>query len=303
MKYGKNEIFSMLKNLSLVVVGTLIVAFGTAVFILPHNLVVGGVSGMSIIINKFIPLEFLSVQLVITVLTWLFFFVGLFLLGRAFTMKTLISTIVYPIGIAAFGYLASPDVLGGFFALETSGYSELSLILSAVFGGAFIGTGCAVTFIGGGSTGGVDILAFSLCKFIKRLKSSVAIGIIDISVVILGMFATENLVISLLGILSAFISATTVDKVFLGNSKAFVAQIITDKYAEINEQVITKLKRTTTLTSITGGYSGKEKKMVMVTFSIREYAELINIINKSDGKAFITIYRAHEINGEGWTKN
>ena len=303
MKYSKKEIIATAKNLALVVIGTLIVAFGTAVFILPHNLVVGGVSGMAIIINKFMPLEFLTRELIITVLTWLFFFMGLIFLGKSFTMKTLVSTIVYPIGIAVFGYLARPDVFNGFFYLESSGYSELSLILAAVFGGALIGTGCAITFLGGGSTGGVDILVFTFCKYIKGLKSSVAIGIIDITIVVLGMFATGSLVISLLGVLSVFISATTVDKVFLGNSQAFVAQIITEKYKEINEQVISQLERTTTLVNITGGYSGREMKMVMVTFSIREYAELINVINKCDGKAFITVHRAHEINGEGWTRN
>ena len=66
--------------------------------------------------------------------------------------------------------------------------------------------------------------------------------------------------------------------------------------------MIKKLKRTTTILDATGGYSGENKKMIMVSFTMTEYAEMVNIINKVDKNAFITIHRAHEINGEGWTR-
>ncbi len=301
-KLGRTEFFGIIKNLFLVILGTVILALGTAVFILPFNLVVGGVSGIALILDALLPYEFITVDLIITVITWLLFFIGLIVLGKNFAMKTLISTIVYPPMLSIFLHLATPDFLGGFFNLTSSAYSELSIMLAAVAGGVCVGTGCAVTFIGGGSTGGVDIVAFSLCKIFKRLKSSYAIFAIDTITVILGMFIIGDLVLSLLGILSVLISAVMIDKVFLGMSRAYVAHIITEKYEDINESVINMLGRTTTIIDAVGGYSGNGKKMVMVSFTLAQYNSLMDIIKKNDKYAFVTISQAHEINGEGWTR-
>ncbi|MBR3966723.1 MAG: YitT family protein [Clostridia bacterium] len=301
-KLGRSELFGIIKNLFLVILGTVILAFGTAVFILPFNLVVGGVSGIALVLDALLPYEFITVDLIITVLTWVLFFIGLIVLGKDFAMKTLISTIVYPPALSAFLHLVEPNFLGGFFDLTASSYSELSIMLAAVVGGVCIGVGCAVTFIGGGSTGGVDIIAFSLCRVFKRLKSSYAIFFIDATPVVLGMFIIGDLVLSLLGILSALISAVMVDKVFLGMSRAYVAHIVTDKYEEINRGVIEVLERTTTIIDAVGGYSGDGKKMVMVSFTMAQYNSLMDIIKKNDKYAFVTISQAHEINGEGWTR-
>ena len=302
MKHTKAEWLLILKNIVFTVSGTLILSAGTAIFVLPFDLVVGGVSGLAIIIKRLISTEFVTVDLIVTVLTWVMFLVGLMVLGRGFAMKTLISSIVYPVGISLFLKLTDPSVFGGFFSLQNSAYSDIALLLGATLGGALIGAGCAVTFLGGGSTGGVDILAFAICKTFKKWKSSVVIFIIDAATVVLGMFVIGDFVRSLLGILSAFISALMVDRVFLGGSRAFIAQIVTDRYDEINARVIQRLARTTTIFDATGGYSGKGKKMVMVSFTMSQYADLVNIINQSDKHAFVAIHRAHEINGEGWTR-
>ena len=290
------------KNILLVIVGTLVLSFGTAIFLLPFELVTGGVSGYSIVISHFLPEGFLSHEALIAIITWTLFFIGLIVLGKSFALKTLISTVVYPIGTAIFSYVVNPDVLGGFFNLKASPYSEISIVLAAVFSGFFVGLGCSLSFLGGGSTGGVDIIAFTMCKFFKRLKSSVVLFVIDAAAVILGMFVIGDFVVSLLGIVSAFIAATVIDKVFVGGNRAFVAHIVTDKSDEINERIITELDRTTTVFHATGGYSKDNKTVLMVSFTMNQYADLMAIITKVDREAFLTIHRAHEINGEGWTK-
>jgi uncharacterized membrane-anchored protein YitT (DUF2179 family) len=228
--------------------------------------------------------------------------VGLFVLGRGFAMKTLISTIIYPMGVSLFLKVASPDFMNGFFHLGSSEYGEISLILATVLGGALVGVGCAVTFIGGGSTGGVDIIAFTVCKIFKRLKSSVVIFCVDAAIVVLGVFIIGDFVITLLGVLAAFLAALMVDKVFLGSSKSFIAQIITDKCDEINRDIIETIDRTSTIINVIGGYSGNDKKLLMVSFTMNQYAEVLSIITKHDKYAFVTIHTAHEINGEGWTR-
>ena len=301
-KLSRQELWLLLKNIFLTVLGTAVLAFGSAVFIIPFDLITGGMSGIAIILVELIPFE-VSVDVYITILTWILFLLGLFVLGRDFALKTLVSTIVYPLFFSLFLRLAAPDVLGGFLYLKSMTHGNVNLLIAAIFGGIFVGTGCAVTFLGGGSTGGTDIIAFSLCKIFKRLKSSVVIFIVDVAIVVLGMFITKDLVITLLAVSSAFTAALVIDYIFVGSSKAFIAQIISDKYEKINEQIIERLERTTTILDAMGGYSKTQKKVVTVSFSIRQYSELMNIIHKTDKNAFVTISRAHEINGEGWTKN
>ena len=302
LNYSKRDVLRTAKNILIIIVGTLILAFGTSLFMLPYDLVTGGVSGYAIVLSQIIPPEILSVELIITILTWTMFFLGLIVLGKSFAMKTLISTIVYPIGVALFSNITNENFLGGFFNLNTSEYSGVGVLLAALFSGVLVGLGCALSFLGGGSTGGVDVIAFVICKIFKRLRSSVVIFVVDASAVLLGMFVIKDFVISLLGIVSAFVAALVVDKVFIGGSKAFVAHIVTEKPEEINKLVIEKLDRTSTVIEAKGGYSGADKKMLMVSFSMNEYAELMNIINKTDKDAFMTVNQAHAINGEGWTR-
>lgn len=298
----KRERLEFLRNLLLVVAGTVILALGSALFLIPFDLVAGGVSGVAIILNKVFAAPWLTVDLAVTVLTWGLFLVGLLVLGRDFALKTLVSALIYPPALFLCLRLVSPDVLDGFFDLRLSDYSDIAILLAALFGGVLVGAGCAITFLGGGSTGGMDILAFVICKVFPRAKSSVVIFLLDAATVLLGVVAIQNLAVSLLGVLSAFVCAFVVDRLFLGSSAAYVANIITDYPEAIHQGVMEHLDRTTTLLEVVGGYSGKKKSMVMVTFTVRQYAELLALTNRADKNAFITIHRAHEIGGEGWTR-
>ncbi len=295
----KKDFLNAITNIGLVVAGTLILSFAVAVFILPYNLVVGGMSGLALILHRLIPSDFLTLDLWIALLTWSLFFLGLLLLGKDFAGKTLIATVIYPIGVSLFSKLVRPDLWGGFFLLRPA---QSALLPAALFGGLLMGVGCALTFRGGGSTGGSDIIAFTLCKYFKRLRSSHALFAIDAVTILLGMMVLKDFTLSLLGILSAFLSALVVDKLFLGASRAFIAQIVSNRQETINQAVITRLRRTTTILPAKGGYSGEEKTMLQISFTLREYATLLAILRETDPHAFITILRAHEINGEGWTK-
>jgi uncharacterized membrane-anchored protein YitT (DUF2179 family) len=297
---SRDNMLLQLKNFALVFFGTLVLAFGCAVFVVPFNLVTGGVTGIAIIINEIIG-GAIPIDLVIGVITWGLFFLGLIILGCDFAIKTLASTIVYPIAISLFMRLVSPDVLGGIFHIASSPHADIALIISALFGGLCVGTGCGLTFMGGGSTGGIDIIAFAICKFFKKWKTSTVIFIIDATTVVLGLFVIKDLILTLLGVISAWIGATVIDRIFIGTEKAFTAQIVSDKYEEMNLAIRDEVRRTTTMFMAYGGYSKESKTVLSVTFTMGQYAALMNVINKIDPKAFVSISRAHEINGEGFT--
>lgn len=296
----KELLFRLIKNTGLVTLGTLILSFATAVFILPFDLVIGGMSGLAIGINRLCPWECVSEDLLITLLCWGLYLLGFLLLGKRFAAKTLVSALLYPLGVALFSHLADTDVLNGFFHLPTGEHPQAAMLLSALFGGLLIGVGCSLTFLGGGSSGGTDIIAFSICKYFKKWRSSYVIFAVDASIILFGMFAIGDLTRSLLGILSAFLCALAVDRLFLGGNRALSAQIISDHYEEINQAIITHLHRTTTLLSAKGGYTGADKTMLQVSFSVRQYALLMMIIEQYDPNAFITVLKVHEINGQGW---
>ena len=289
-----------LKNILLTVFGTLLLSFATSVFIFPYKLVTGGISGLAIIVNYLLPL---GEEIWIAIFTVGLFLLGLLLLSRDFATKTLISTIVYPIGVSFFSYFVSPDVFGGFFYLHGSVHNEIGVLLAALFGGVFIGAGCAIAFLGGGSTGGVDVVALIIAKFLKNAKSSVLIFFIDASIIVIGMFINGDLVLTLLGIVCAFITALVIDKVFLGRSREFIANIISEKSDEINKQIIDRVDRTTTVINARGGYTGRDYDLLMVSFTMNQYADILRIVNEVDKYAFMTIHPAHEISGEGFSRD
>lgn len=299
MSVNKSRLLYKTKGVLLILLGTVLLAFSTAVFIIPFNLVVGGMSGYAIVMTKLFDLT-LPTDTLIAIISWSVFLLGLIFLGKTFAMKTLISSIVYPVMLSLFSRLVSPDILRGTFYLTGSSYSEISIILAAVFGGIISGAGCAITFLGNGSTGGVDIIAFIICKYFKRLKSSRVIFAIDTLAVLTGLFAFNDLVLSLLGLTAAAVSAVAIDKIFLGSSSAFIAQIISNEPQKINSLVASKIERTTSLVEIKGGYSGSKKTMLIVSFTKNQYSDLTDIISSVDPSAFVTIHKAHQINGEGW---
>ena len=305
----KKKFLQMLRNTGFVILGTFILAFGVGMFIFPFNLVTGGVSGLGIILQELLYdieiLENVKSDVYSAIVNWILFIVGFFVLGKDFAAKTLVSTAVYPFALWLVKLLIYSSPLSNLLNMQNyqADYNQLILIIATVFGGACIGAGCAFTFLGGGSTGGIDVIALSLSKCIKKLKNSVAFFICDATIIVVGALAINNIIITLLGVISAFICALTIDKLFLGESSAFIAHIVSDKYEEVNEMVITKMQRTTTIVDAVGGYSGKGKKMVIVTFAMRQYAMFCALMDSIDKNAFVTVHRAHEINGEGWTYN
>lgn len=302
MIFLKTDNFTKLsvKEILLTMLGTAILSFGVAVFIIPSGIVMGGVSGISLIINGLFPK--ISADLSVTVLTWLLFAFGAVVLGKDFALKTLVSAIVYPLGISVFSVLNSDTVFGGLFFLDGSPHGNVTLLISALFGGLLVGTGCAVAFIGGGSTGGADIIAFALCRRFKSLTTSSVIFIIDSVIIALGLAIIRDLIITLLGIIAAFVSALAVDKIFVGGQKAVTVQVVSDKADTLSGKIIENLGRTATLCEVVGGYSGRKKQMLTVSLTVSQYAELKKIIENTDTNAFVTAFHTHEIHGEGWTK-
>lgn len=293
--YFKDNYRQIIKSYSLVILGSVLLAIGTGVFLIPNAINAGGMSGIAIILKAKFGFD---VDIVVLILTWSFFLLSLLFLGLKFTLKSLLSSLIYPLALV----LVTRNSYIQNLVKETfiDNPDSTATLIAGMFGGVFVGTGVAITFIGGGSTGGVDIIVFIINKY-TRIKQSILSFVVDGTVILIGFFVLENMMASLVGIISAFITAMMIEYIFVGRSRALTALIISKEHIdEINEYIQNDMERGSTLIDVKGGYKKHPYQMIMVTFDRKEYANLVAKVAQIDKKAFLTVIQTNEVLGEGF---
>lgn len=311
------KVFKIIWNFVLVLLGTFILAYGSAVFLVPFDIITGGLSGLGIILGNVLPVQ---VDTIVTIFTWGLFILSLIFMGPRFSLNTLVSTIFYPIFFSlVLRTNLSYDIVNllindGMEAIFDNGVIAINgienfetgrLILCGLIGGVFTGLGCGITFIGGGSTGGLDILAFILNKYLG-IKTSVATFVLDATIVIVGIILnivnsnSIGFLASLVGIFSAVACSLIIEFIYVRQSTAYFADIITDKVEEISEFVFNDLDRTVTVYEVVGGYTDEIKKCVRIVFPRNELYKIKDLIARVDEKAFVIYGECATVNGEGF---
>ena len=264
--------------------GTFLFAFAIGMFILPGNILSGGVAGITNLISGFVPIQN---DILVAIINTLLFFVGSIFLGKEFFMNTLIYSATYPF-ILLFITRNIPTV-------------EIDPLLAAVYGGIIGGIGVGIMFRNGGSSGGTDAIALILEKYF-HVKASTTIMIMDALTVLAGLYI-YGLNSVLIGLISVFLLTFALERtmnIYTGiEAKKF--EIISDKYEKIAEEIHTIIERGTTVLDVVGGYTGDRKKMLVVVVSDDQYQAVKSIIDKNDPNAFVVISETKEINGEGFT--
>ena len=275
---------SRLRNILMIELGTFLFAFAIGMFILPGNILSGGVAGITNLISGFIPIEN---DILVAIINTLLFFVGSIFLGKEFFMNTLIYSATYPF-ILLFITRNIPTV-------------EIDPLLAAVYGGIIGGIGVGIMFRNGGSSGGTDAIALILEKYF-HIKASTTIMIMDALTVLAGLYI-YGLNSVLIGLISVFLLTFALERtmnIYTGiEAKKF--EIISDKYEQIANEIHTIIERGTTVLDVVGGYTGDRKKMLVVVVSDDQYQAVKSIIDKNDPNAFVVISETKEINGEGFT--
>jgi len=303
-KPSKARILLSAKHIFFVLLGSLILAFADAAFLTPYNIVSGGVLSVGIIVNHFLEpiINYDCTSFVVLGIQVILWFVGLFTLGKEFSIHTLVASLAYPLFLLALhnNTYNIADVIGITKALPLNGTSDMaSLLIAGIFGGALAGVGVAVAYLGNGSTGGFDIVSFIIAKY-SEMKQDVSGFIIDASLVVIGMFVIRDIGMSLVGIISALACALAVQYVYVNSDTFVIVDIISDSYEEIQEYIHKEMNHGTTVINTVGGYSGEERKMIRVIIYQVETTELRNKIAEIDPKAFVSFMQAKTINGEGF---
>lgn len=268
-----------------IIVGNFLLAVGVSFFIIPNDILTGGVAGIAIALSPLINLE---VETIISGLVIVCFVLGLVFLGRKFALKTVGSSILYPIFL---------NILGSY---------EYSLgidpILASLYGGLISGVGIGIVFRAGSSTGGMDIPPLILGKYTK-IKTHSWMIILDGMTVILGI-TTFGISAALVGMISVWSMAKMVDSIqTFGGVSTKQVFIITDQIDAVLEMILISIDRGATLLNGEGGYTKKERKIIMTVLHTDQYARLEKEVKFIDPDAFLIVSDATEVHGHGFYKD
>lgn len=273
-------------NVLLIVLGNLSLAIATSLFILPHGIVNGGTSGISIITDALFGIK---PQLVISLLCWGLFIIGWIFLGKKFAFKTLMSTFLYPLFINIFVNIK------GIYSLSNQIDDTL---LATIIGAILTGFGMGICYREGASTGGMDVVSLLLKKYLN-IKVSISTLAIDSIIISLGLFAI-SFESAMYGILCVALTSLVIEKITISGTRSYMAHIVSDKSEEINEYLTKVLSRGTTLIEAKGGLTGNKKTMIEIVFNEKEYYDIKKNIYEIDNKAFISVYKSINAYGEGF---
>lgn len=311
MPKNRKEWLTFIGKTLLVIVGTFFVSFGNIAFLVPLDINAGGLSGVAVIVRYFINDpngKILAYNLVVDIASVVLWIIGLLFIGKEFAAKTLLATVIFPVAnwllTACPGISNSLAYFGELIKTIENGPTAGNFLLAGLFGGVFVGSGVALTFVGGGSTGGVDVLTFILEKY-ARIRQSIASFIVDGTIVAVGLFilvSQDNsfLLPCLSGIIASFITAVVIEFIYNGSQTSYQVDIISSKWEEISKYAQDELGRGTTVIPAKGGYRGEERIILRIVFEKRQYNKIKAFISKTDPNAFVTFTRTNAVFGEGF---
>jgi uncharacterized membrane-anchored protein YitT (DUF2179 family) len=284
---SKEKLFSAkwFKAYILIVLGAFIMASGFVLFITPHNIVPGGVYGISIVIHHYTGFPIGMMALVFDIPLTL---IGVRVLGPRFGIKTVVGFVLTAVFVDSMTYFWGAKAL-----------VPDDVLLSSIFGGVFLGLGLGLIFKSKATSGGSDIVAMMISKYTKMPLGQLMIYV-DSTIVIGGLFAFQDWKIPLYSLIVIYIAGRVVDLVLQGISYDKTLFIISEKHTEIRNKIINDLNRGGTFLKGEGMYNGQEKSIIYTVLTRRELAILQDYINKIDPEAFLTVINANEILGNGF---
>lgn len=274
-----------LKRFIRINIGIAIMAAGLYLFLIPSNLAVGGVTGLAMVIQRYIPN--LNLGLLMAVFNILLFIVAFLVIGKDFGGYTIYTSFMLSAMIGVFEYL-----------LPTYNGITDDILLNLIFGILIQGSGMAIIFYENASTGGTDIIAKILNMF-TGLGIGKALFLSDALITLAAGFAFGP-VLGLYAFLGILINGLIIDKIIAGFDTKIQAMIISDHHAEISDYIHETLGRGTTYLKGVGGYSLNDKKILSVILNRKEYMKLKHQIKIIDSMSFVSVTFVHEVFGEGF---
>lgn len=272
----------LIKRGFFILIGAILMALGIEVFLVPNNIMDGGIVGISIILSE---VSRIQLGLFLFILNIPFFYIGYKQIGKTFAFSTIFGITIMSVTT----YYLHP----------VPAFTE-DLLLATVFGGIILGAGVGLVIRYGGSLDGSEILAILLNK---KLPFSVGetIMLFNIIIFIVGgfVFGWNKAMYSLL---TYFIAFKTIDIVVDGLDQSKSAWIISEQYQEIGEAILARLGRGVTYLSGEGAFTGDDKKVIFCVVTRIEETKLKEIIVDIDPSAFLAVADIAEVRGGQFKK-
>ena len=273
-----------IQRVLMITAGTMLIAAAVEMFILPYNILSGGVAGLAVALSPFLHVNktLIADFLVISMLL-----LGGAVLGKRFFLDTCLSSLLYPLFTWMFLTYLPPVVV--------------EPLLASFYGGLIGGVGVGTVMRAGASTGGMDIPPLIINK-LTGLKLSALVAVTDALTVLLG-FAAYGFSEVLLGLISVMSSSWAISKILSYGEGAVSksVQIISSEWEEIYRKIDERLERGATVLEGVGAYKKEKRTVLLCVVPEREYASLLKIIDETDPKAFVITTDATDMHGEGFT--
>jgi uncharacterized membrane-anchored protein YitT (DUF2179 family) len=268
-----------IKEYTIITFGSILAAVAIYFFMLPSNLAVGSGTALAMVLSNFIPLPISLISLILNIVLLT---LGFLLIGPEFGAKTIYTAIMIPLFL-------------GVFEIIFSDFQSLTQdpLLDMVCYILVVGIAMAILFSHNASSGGVDIVAKIMNKYLHiGLGTAVAVAGIIISLTSILCYDTKTVVLSVLG---TYFSGMIVDKFIFGlNIKRRVC-VISPEIDKIVDFLLHELHSGATLYDGIGAYDGTIRREVVTIVDKNEYRQLMEFIKQVDPKAFVTVYSVNEM--------
>ena len=282
-----DRVKAVLRDYAMLSVGTFLTTVGLYVFAMPHQFVMGGVIGISIVLDPFLP-TFLTTGMLVSILNMILLLIGFAFLGRDFGFKTVYTSI----------FLSGVGMLIEWIGMKYNLFPLTdNLVLELLCAVTLPAIGTAIVFYYNGSGGGTDIIALIVKKYM-RIEGGKALLCVDFLIMLVSF--TYSVEIGLLSMIGLFIKSSIVDKV----SKSMIASkfciIVTTNPEEIGEYINKQLQRGATMWKGMGVYTHEEKTILLVVMNAKQIRKVRQDIKKLDSQSFTIVEDTCDVIGNGF---
>lgn len=267
------------------IAGSILYAAGIYTFAGNAGFAPGGVSGLALILNYLLGLPVGTVTLLFNIPLVVISYKAV---GRTLLIKSAKTMVISSLFL---------DVIFPYIPMYTG-----SRLMAAIYSGVFMGTGMALFYIRGSSSGGIDFLALTIKKKKPHMSIGVITLLIDLVVILLGWPVFGNIDAVLYGVASTGVSAIVIDKILYGMGAGTLAIIITERGSVIAAKIGENVRRGVTTIPASGGYTGLYRDVLLCACSKAEAYLVKSAVQETDEQAFLMFTETSEVFGEGFKR-
>ena len=269
---------------SAILAGNILLGFAVAAFILPSGVIMGGATGVGIVLARFIPLDTATIVLCVNLMALA---LGWAVLGWRFVVATIASSLLYPIFLGA--------------AQRIPGIDQLTAdpLLAALLGGGLVGIAVGLVMRVGSSTGGTDVVNLVLHKW-THIPVSAAVYLTDIVIMVAqALFSDPEQI--LYGVVLLVVETIALDRVMLLGQSQTQLFVVSSQYEKLRQKCLTELQAGTTMVYIETGRTRTLQRGVLCVIPPRKLYAAQALIQSVDPHAFLTITQIKEVRGQGFS--